>query len=175
MCAEVRYRTGQVLLSLRPAPAPSEVVEARKLLSEAELACFVAMEPRDRRHSLDVMRRVRERSSVGGGHASRDLLAAALLHDVGKGRLLLCDRAAFVLLNALSERLGDALAVEHGMRWRRALWRIRHHARLGAARLVDAGSRPPVVELVARHIAAKREGAGGDRELALLIAADDAS
>ncbi len=175
MWASARYRTGQVVLSLRAAPAPSAIVELRELLSEAELACFVAMAPRDRHHSLDVMRRVRERSSAGGAPASRDLLAAALLHDVGKGRLLLRDRVAFVLLYALSERLGDALAAERGMRWRRALWRIRHHARLGAAQLIEAGSSPAVVELVARHIVAKREGAGGDRELALLIAADDAS
>lgn len=175
MWARARYRTGQAFLSLRSEAAPSAVAELRELLSEAELACFVAMERRDRRHSLDVMRRVRERSSASGFPASRDLLAAALLHDVGKGRLLICDRVAFVLLYAVSGRLGDALAAERGMRWRRALWRIRHHARLGAAKLIEAGSSPPLVELVARHIVAKREGAGGDRELALLIAADDAS
>ncbi len=175
MWASARYRVGQVFLSLRSAATPPAIAELRELLSEAELACFVAMTPRDRHHSLDVMRRVRERSSAGGAPASRDLLAAALLHDVGKGRLMLRDRVAFVLLYAVSERLGDALGTERGPRWRRALWRIRHHARLGAAQLTEAGSSARVVELVARHIVAKREGTGGDRELALLIAADDAS
>ena len=163
-------RVRKTLRGFWPSLSAAEAGDVRALLSARELALFLGMEARDRRHSADVMRWLRERTQP-----SEALLAAALLHDVAKGPLRLGERIAFSLLAARSPALVDRLARERGPRWRRAFWTLRHHARLGAALLVDAGTRPRVVELVARH---SRRGDGvpseADGELSWLMAADRA-
>jgi hypothetical protein len=161
-----RYRTRQFVRGLRPRISAEEAAEARRLLSDGELRLFLAMTPRDRRQAFDVLRWLQHR-----GEPSEALQVAALLHDAGKGEIAVCDRIAFVLLEAISPRLVDALAARHGSRRRRPLWRLRHHARLGASRLERAGSDPRVLELVRGHCS----DPGDDDELALLVSADGAS
>ena len=163
-------RVRKTLRGFWPSISVDEACAVRALLGARELALFLDMEPRDRRHSVDLMRWLRERTQ-----ASDALLAAALLHDVAKGPLRLGERIVFSLLEGLAPALVDRLSRERGPGWRRALWTLRHHARLGAALLVDAGTRPRVVELVARH---SERGAGArseaDGELSWLRAADSA-
>jgi putative nucleotidyltransferase with HDIG domain len=166
----VRYRGGQFFRGLRTRFSAQEMAAVRALLSPAELRIFLAMEPRDRRHSYDVLRWLEV--TAGSQPPSDALRKAALLHDVGKGQLWVWDRVAFVLLEAASPRFGSGFGAPHGSRWRQALWRLRHHARLGADMLTEAGVDTRVIELVAGHTGA---GAGTDRELARLIEADRAS
>lgn len=168
--SHARYRVGQVTRGFHSTLAPAEVARIRELLSPTELAMFAAMHPRDRRHSFEVMRWLEV--TAGSVPPSRDLAVAALLHDVGKGPLELWDRVAFVLLMAASPRAVDALAAPRGLACRRALWRLRHHAVLGAARLREAGTSPRVAALVEAHTS---EGPSEDPDLARLIEADRAS
>ena len=164
------YRARQFFRGFRTTLRPDEATAVRAALTEAETGLFLAMDARDRRQAIDVMRWLEERA-----RPSDDLLAAALLHDAGKVALTVWDRVAFVVLEAWSPGLLDRLATERGSRWRSALWTLRHHARLGAQLLFDAGTRPRVVELVARHTqATNRASSEADEELAWLIAADDA-
>lgn len=144
---------------------------ACSFLTDQELLLFSAMPGRDRRHSMDMVHWLQRQPPEDGSPPSPELLAAALVHDVGKGSLIVWDRVAFVLLGAASTRLRIAAGVEHGPRWRHAIWRLEHHAQLGADLLQTAGSRPRVVELVRRH---KDHSADGDVELHRLIAADGA-
>lgn len=161
-----RYRVRQFLRGLRPHLSPDEVGIARALLTEPEFLLFLHAEPRDQRHSMDLHHLLRdERPEV-----SRDLLVTALLHDVGKGPLATTHRIAFVLLSATSPSLARRIEAEHGAGWRQALWRLRHHARLGAEILATAGSSPRVVELVAAHTSPPLTD---DPELAAFICADD--
>lgn len=168
--ARTAYRVRQFLRGMRSLLSPDEAARVRALLTDAELRLFLQMEPRDRRQAVDVMHWLERRTQP-----SDDLLVAALLHDAGKGVLNVWDRVAFVLLEALSPTLVDRLADEYGPRWRRALWMLRHHARLGAELLAAAGTRPRVVELVARHDEPLRApSAEQDPELRWLMLADDA-
>jgi hypothetical protein len=164
------YRSSQFFRGFRWALCPEEIQTIRSLLTEPECKLFTAMQGRDRRHSMDMVRWL-QRHSTPGVLPSDDLLAAALLHDVGKGSLIVWDRVAFVLLGALSARLRLRLAREDGWRWQRAMWRLEHHAWIGSEMLVEAGTRQRVIELVARH---KDASSGRDEELALLMAADGA-
>jgi hypothetical protein len=162
------YRSGQFFRGFRWALAPEEIRTVSSLLTERELLLFTAMQGRDRRHSMDMVRWVARHAPEA---ATDDLLAAALLHDVGKGSLIVWDRVAFVLLGAVSPSLRRWAGRPDGWRWQRALWRLEHHAGLGAEMLAAAGTRPRVRDLVARH---KDASAGGDEALALLMAADGA-
>ena len=164
--ATAAYRVRQFFGGFRWAISPDEMAVVHELLAAHELSLFAAMHARDRRHSLDMVRWLRARMEP-----SRDLLVAALLHDVGKGSLHVWDRVLYVLLDGVSARLTDAVAAERGRGSRRALWVLRHHARLGAETLRAAGCASGVVTLVERHSAAD---IAGDEELRWLRAADGA-
>ena len=162
MLRRASYRARQFFGGFR-AVTPAELAFVRGVLSRRELALFADLQARDQRHSLNVALALHE-----AGDASRDLLVAALLHDIGKGDLWVGERIAYVLLSALSPRLVDRLAAE-SPRWRDGLWRLRHHARLGAARLAEEQTSQRVVALVASHIDGD---ASEDAELERLQAAD---
>jgi len=94
------YRTRQFLGAFRPTVESAERTDARVLLGERLWPLFESMKPRDQRHSLDVFHVLKDQ-----GDHDQDLLMAALLHDVGKGRLAaanvrLWHRVVYVLLGA---------------------------------------------------------------------------
>jgi hypothetical protein len=158
------YRARQFFRGFRPSLTAGELALMHSALNERERALFIAMDPRDRRHSMDMVHWLRARTAP-----SADLLAAVLLHDVGKGRLLVWDRVAFVLMGRASKSLRRRLGAPDGPRFRQALWRLEHHPRLGAEKLAGL-SRDRVIALVAAHLAAD----GADEELRWLRDADDA-
>ena len=162
----VRYRARQFFGGFLATLTPEELAFVRGVLTCGELALFADMHARDQRHSVNVALALRD----APGEASRDLLAAALLHDIGKGDLFVGERVAYVLLHAVSPRL-VGLVGRAGARGRDGLWRLGHHARLGAERLIEEGSSPRVIELVATHVDGD---ASRDAELARLQAADRA-
>ncbi len=168
------YRVRQVLWGFRSGIAPPDRELVLSLLSPAELALFEAMEPRDQGHAVRTLRSL-ERAGPhpgGGAGAGRELRVAALLHDVGKGELALWHRVAYVLLGALPGAPLDRLCRPGGGA-RGALWRLRHHPRLGGALLREAGSAPRVVDLVERHLTP--EDAARDPDLRALMEADGRS
>lgn len=170
MWRSAAYRVRQFVHGFRSTLNPNEIRAVRRLLAHEERLLFTSMQARDRRHSMDVLLWL-ERQTPPYVLPSEDVLAAALLHDVGKGPLSVWDRVLFVLLGAVSIHLRRRVERENGRRWQRALWRLEYHALLGAEKVALAGSRPRVVELVARHTDASP---AGDEELAWLMAADRA-
>ncbi|MFA7248269.1 MAG: HD domain-containing protein [Dehalococcoidia bacterium] len=159
-----RYRVRQFTHGLRPFLSPREIEQVRAYLSPAELTLFLAAEARDRRHSVDLF------AALVEAGASDAELVAALVHDVGKGPLHTWHRIAFVMLNALAPALARRVESERGARWRQALWRLRHHARLGAERLRAAGSDARVIKLVRGHTGAPPDD---DPALSRFVALDD--
>jgi len=138
-----------------------EVDEVYTLLKEGEVELFYAMEKRDQRHGIAVMRRLRRH-----GIADSDLLVAALLHDCGKGRAPLRLRT----LNVVAGPLVRLLSHEDAPGWRGAAYRLAHHAVLGAGLAGKAGSTPATVRYISGRVRPEEEA-----KIALLRSADDAS
>ena len=148
----VRYRVWQALHRLTAHVASDELAPVRDLLPSTGQALFLTMSRGDQRHSLDV-----HRALAATGCVDRDLLAAALLHDVGKGgrRVPFVIRPTIVLLKAWApgtlRRLAGTGAFAPVPRWRRPVRDAWHHAELGACLAAEAGLAPRVVELIRTH------------------------
>ncbi len=156
--SRARQLRAHVLARVTPAERRALAAWARP----AELALFDAMHLADRRHGLDVVAHLRR-----AGVADRDVLAAGLLHDCGKGDTGWPPRVVW----SLGERYGawiPSLAARLPG-WRGALDRLRDHAELSARALEAAGLPPRAVTLV-REQAAPSDPAYGR----LFHAADEA-
>lgn len=160
------YRVWQVWRSLTPRPldAGDRAILAATLPPGGR-ALFATLSRADQRHSLDIYRALRER-----GCADVDLLAAALLHDSGKGggRVRLWVRPPYVLLRALAPGLLRWLVRAPAAWWRRPFYYAWHHAAIGAELAADAGLSDHVVLLIRTHHQP-------DGPAAALHAVDDAS
>jgi hypothetical protein len=148
------YRVRQVWVAVRGQPRPQDLELARSVLSPAQMALFLRMQPGEQLHSLAVLRRLEAQ-----GMRQPDLLAAALLHDVGKSRLplRLWERAWIVLVGALLPgslaRWGDR-PYHEGQRlpaWQRPLVVACQHPEWGARMAEEAGASPLVISLIRRH------------------------
>jgi hypothetical protein len=157
------HRVRQFFGALRPRVTGDERRHAYGYLTPAEQRLFETMTIRDQEHGIIVMRRV----AVSAGH-DRLLCTAALLHDCGKGHVRLWHRVLHVAVG-VSPAWHRKLAAESGAGWRRALWRLLHHAALGADLAAEAGADPDVVRMIRQQDAPQP-----DARLALLQTADNA-
>lgn len=143
----VPHLVRRALTSWSNAPLrPGQDDVARACLSTAEMEMWSTMQPRDRRHSLEV----HARFVAMWPSATRAEQAAALLHDVGK------------TVSDLGWTM-RVLATVVGPRGRR-FGAYHDHEHLGAA-LLDGISDPRTIELV--------EGSVRDEARAALCRADD--
>lgn len=136
--------------SLRPGgPPASDVVWVEGTLSDRELELWRKMSGPDRRHSVVVARRV-ERSL--GHEATPEVLAAALLHDVGKSVAGLGTYGRVVA--TLS---GTVAGYEMAYHWSQSRGFIRRvglylrHDELGGDLLEIAGAHPLTVTWAREH------------------------
>lgn len=145
----VLYRLSQFWqnVTARPLTQP-EIEEVSADLTPGELALFRQMSVSDQQHALRVCRLLRN-----CGMMDSDLLAAALLHDVGKVRVKLTawDRT----LAVLGEKIAPVRVAEwgqgEGTGWKRTFVVRKQHAAWGAALAAEAGSSPSVVDLILQH------------------------
>ncbi|HEV2653964.1 MAG TPA: hypothetical protein VGT82_03365 [Ktedonobacteraceae bacterium] len=151
------YRLQQVRQQLGFVPPLSveEQAEVARWLPATALALFRSMSDADQQHSLRVCRGLLKR-----GCTEQDLLAAALLHDVGKaqGRVPFWTRPAIVLgkrcAPALLARLvvsPQQLGAQNIPRWRRSLSYAWWHADVGADLAQEAGLSPRAVLYIRTH------------------------
>lgn len=164
------YRVRQFIRAAGAWVRPDDTgdVLAGHYLASGALNLFRSMPGYDRRHGLNVLRTLQER-----GYTDPDLLAAALLHDVGKtgwgekgGVLRLWHRVAVVLMRAfwpgLLERLGRPIppgspGYQSRGRWQQPFFVQQHHAGIGAELAHQAGCSPRTVALIGRHEDPPRE------------------
>lgn len=133
-----------------------ETLLARYLAPDA-VALFRTMPHYDQQHALRVAQTLRAQ-----GQDDADLLAAALLHDVGKSasggpgasrvsRLRLWHRVATVLMRALRPGLLEQIGRDEPGSWRRAFYVQQHHAALGAELARRAGCSARTEALIRDH------------------------
>ena len=151
------YRLGQVRQQLGfVAPlSAADFVEVSQWLPAAALELFRTMSPADQRHSLRVCRGLQAHGCRDG-----DMLAAALLHDVGKaqGRVPFWTRPVIVLGKKLMPGLLKRLVVYPGPQeteflpgWRRALSYAWYHAEVGAELAAESGLSQRAVLYIRTH------------------------
>jgi hypothetical protein len=144
-----RYRVYQFFRSLFPRPLDGDdrrILDAT--LPSAGRALFSTMSRNDQRHSLTVYRSLRARGCEDG-----DLLAAALLHDVGKGggRVPLWARPPVVLLRRFAPDRLDQLSETPYTWWRRPFYYARRHAAISADLAAQVGLSARAVEMIRTH------------------------
>jgi hypothetical protein len=145
------YRVRQFYLALRGAADPRDLEQARSVLTPTQVALFSGMQSSEQAHAVSVYRQL-----VAQGETSSDLLAAALLHDVGKSLspLRLWERVLIVLARAFfptqSRRWGIPPAEGLGG-WRRTFVVAEQHSIWGATLAAEAGASPRLVALIRQH------------------------
>jgi hypothetical protein len=132
------HRVGQFVAHVRARVDPSEEALVERVLPPSAQMLFREMPVADRRHGLDVAHRL-----LASGHDDRDLLAAALLHDAGKGyRLRLWHRVSGVLLEAVAPGVLRRMASPDPRSWRHPFHIYLDHEAISAQMAVSAGCEP---------------------------------
>lgn len=148
-------------------PPPGDEAWAQAWLEPGERGLWIRMSGPDRRHAVGVARDTRALLESGGhGPVPREVMAAALLHDVGKieSGLGTWSRVAVTVLAMLLGRSrvaawADQLPSQRESskppgpldRWRRAAGRYVTHDRIGAHLLTIAGSGELTVAWAGEH------------------------
>ena len=144
---------------------------ASAVLSDEEQALWRRMSRADRRHALAVARRV---EAAMGTDATHPVLAAALLHDVGK---VASGLGTFGRVAATLAGLGGGRSVARDWQRQRGFTRrvglYLRHDELGAEMLAVAGSDPLTVAWAREHHLAAEEWTVSPPVATALKAADD--
>lgn len=153
----IRYRLLQVRqqLGFISALSPEDIAEVKRWLPASALPLFQSMSRADQQHGLRVCRGLQKRGCI-----ENDLLAAALLHDVGKaqGRVPFWTRPVIVLgkrctpgLLARLVILPSLFGTQRISSWRRALSYAWWHADVGADLATNAGLSERAVLYIRTH------------------------
>jgi putative nucleotidyltransferase with HDIG domain len=137
----------RTLLAVLPQLARPDDALAARWLEPPELALYLGMDPRERRHACEVAAALLRLDP----QVPAVLVRAALLHDLGKsGRPYRALER--ILVHLYLPRRAAQLPLEPPLTGLRGAWQTRvHHAAYGAARLRAAGVCPGVADIVARH------------------------
>ncbi len=145
----VRYRARQLWRTVTAkALTPEQRADIQATLTPEEHRLFLRYDMTDQQHCYRVMRALVDRGAV-----DPDLLAAALLHDVGKTEVPLSsmDRIVGTIAEKGWQGSLDRWGNEPPQGWRRPFSVRVQHADWGAQLAERAGSRPRVVYLIRRH------------------------
>jgi putative nucleotidyltransferase with HDIG domain len=143
---QVTYRTLQFVRQLRNKTEPEADAALRQLVSPAQWDLIARLSPADRAHLLRV-----HRALLADNWQDRDLLTAAVLHDIGKAdetmRVRLVHRVLKVLLGPYASRFARANVnvLQHG------LYLSLNHQTLGASMARQTGANDRACWLIEHH------------------------
>jgi hypothetical protein len=142
------YRARQFWFALKAAPSDEDLDRARQVLSPPLMDLFFSMQTGEQVHSLKVFHRL-----LKSKETSPELLAAALLHDVGKSQhpLRLWERVLVVAGQAIFPNLVNRWGTGEAYGWKRAFVVAAKHPVWGAEMAYTAGASPMVVFLIRLH------------------------
>jgi hypothetical protein len=142
------YRIQQFFRTLSAHPKTIQSARVPEILNPPLSKLFFRMSPSDQAHSLRVLSALQCE-----GHSDPDLLAAALLHDVGKSvhRPTVFDRIIVVLANHIIPHRVVQWGGAKPQGWRRPFVISTQHARWGADLVAQHNASPRLVELIRRH------------------------
>ncbi len=142
------YRASQTFRALLAKPRSEDLALVEEHLSPPLWELFRQMSPGDQVHGLRVLR-----SLLARGEGDPNLLAAALLHDVGKSqvRLRLWERILVVLISWLAPGRVRYWGKGELRGWRRPFVIAVRHPDWGAEMIRQAGGSEGLVNLVLRH------------------------
>lgn len=144
----IQYRARQFWLALGAAPSAKDLELAAKILSPALMELFLRQHPSEQFHSVCICKQLIEQ-----GERSPDLLAAALLHDVGKSLhpLRVWERVVVVIGQVIFPGLSRWWGIGAAQGWRKPFVVAAQHPGWGAEMARAAGASPLLVKLIARH------------------------
>lgn len=148
------YRSWQLWQALLASPSAKDMQLVRSILPPEQMRLFELMQPDEQMHCIKTAHFLLEK-----GHNHADLLAAALLHDVGKINhpLQLWERVWLVIGNTFFPKLASSwrresdLGVINKKTWRRVFVVHRRHAGWGAELGRKAGASQLCANLIRRH------------------------
>ncbi|MGD2050612.1 MAG: HD domain-containing protein [Chloroflexota bacterium] len=168
------YRVWQFWQAIKARPFTREdKAEIAEILNPSELELFFRQDISGQQHSVRVMRTLKE-----AGHDDIELLAAALLHDVGKAEVQSkwWDRPLVVLAQTLLPGRSALWTSGSDFGWNRPFVIKKCHPEWGAAAAAASGSSPVTVSLIRKHeeiLNNEDEQSRENRLLALLQWADN--
>jgi len=174
-----RHLVTRFLTALWPGgPGAADEAWARRFLLPGEADLWRKMSGPDRRHAIGVARTTISLLGEEGCESSREVVAGALLHDVGKieSGLGTVGRAVLTSLCLAVGRRRFTAAPAEGVSeaaWRRRARLYLTHDQLGAGLLERAGSHPLTVAWAAEHHRDPEHWTVDPRVGAALKAADD--
>ena len=142
------YRASQTFRVILAKPGSEDLALAQEHLPPPLGELFHQMSPADQVHGLRVLR-----SLLAQGEGDPNLLAAALLHDVGKSQvqLRLWERILIVLVSWLAPGRIWHWGEGELTSWRRPFVIAVHHPAWGAEMIHQAGGSEVLATLVLRH------------------------
>ena len=148
------YRTRQFWHAFGSTPSSEDMALVNTLLAPPQNTVFTQMQRSEQTHALLVLHKLLDQRED-----DRDLLVAALLHDVGKSRfpLHLWERVVIVLTKKFCsecvQRWGEwEFGNQQAPRgWRRAYIIAERHPTWGAEIAVETGCLQMAVNLIRRH------------------------
>lgn len=148
MADSFRYRALQFWRALRDSATPEELAHVEEVLPAPLFEIFSQMLPFEQAHAIRVYQRLCKQ-----GHTDPDLLAAGLLHDVGKARVPLnpLERVLYVLGFKFFPNQADEWGDTHPKGLLRGFVVAEKHPEWGAEMAAQAGASERLVRLIAHH------------------------